>query len=515
MSRVISLSAALALSLCLARPASAAGPGVTVVREAAVSVAPTSSSSRTREPIVAAHPTDPLRIAAVYPRGDKSPKDIISISHDGGKTFRTAAGDPSGGGNHPVITWGKGPAAGSARLYYMALTTAGGACCVLAISHSDNEGRTWSAPFIARGTGTWFGGFPELATDNNPASPNYGTVYAAYNWPANPTKGPGLRLLASSNYGRTFHGIEVPVAKTPAGYGDTWRIDYRIDAAPDGSAYVAFYQRDVRSWNISSPFSLGGLSNVGRIGFSVAHFTYHRATGTFSLGRTVMAAKLPKTSWNIGAGSPVTGMTDPMWNFGFDVDPTSGTVYMAVGVDGGVRVYRSLDNGSTWTYRTVPAPAAVSGRSQYTFHPQVVAGVGFVLVTLHSLDRSGSSRSVGNDYAVSFDQGRTFSRPKAISASRWRTGYFSGVYNGIGLRERAVLTADGHVFFAYGDGRMSAGGHYGFGRIYGALFAITAPEPAPVPTPEPSPVPTPEPSPVPTPEPSPVPTPEPSPSPAP
>ena len=64
-----------------------------------------------------------------------------------------------------MIAWGPGPTAGKARLYYMAMTSSGGRCCFFAISHSDNEGATWSSPFVSTGTRPWFGGYPDLAVD--------------------------------------------------------------------------------------------------------------------------------------------------------------------------------------------------------------------------------------------------------------------------------------------------------------------------------------------------------------
>jgi len=228
------------------------------VRETRVSSIPTSRATRSREPIVAAHPFLASRIAVVYPAGDSSPYTVIRISHDAGASWTTAHGHPAGGGNHPVIAWGPGPKAGTARLYYMAMVGSGGSCCYFGISHSDDEGATWSAPFVSTGTRPWFGGFPDLTVDNNPASPNYGTVYAAYNWLRDPATGTGMHVLASSTYGRTWRAIEVPPAAAPAGYGDTWRIGYRVRAAPDGSVYVSGYQLNLRYWNVNSPFNTGG-----------------------------------------------------------------------------------------------------------------------------------------------------------------------------------------------------------------------------------------------------------------
>ena len=55
----------------------------------------------------------------------------------------------------------------------------------------------------------------DLAVDTNPASPNYGTVYLAYNWPKDPTQGDGFHVVASGDYGRTFADTEIPKLPRP------------------------------------------------------------------------------------------------------------------------------------------------------------------------------------------------------------------------------------------------------------------------------------------------------------
>jgi hypothetical protein len=502
------VTGALAL-LLVATTVSAAGPALAVVREVQVSATPTSSATRSREPIVAAHPTDPARIAVVYPTGDRSPSVVIRISRDAGRSW-TSVPRPTGGGNHPVIAWGPGPTPGApARLYYMAMTSVGGRCCYFAISSTANEGRTWSGPYLATSTPPWSGGFPELAVDANPASPNYGVVYAAYNWPASSTRGPGLRLLASADGGRTWRGLEVPKVPAPSGYPAAWRIDYRVQPAPDGSVFVAFYQRDLRSWSLSKPFSYGSLSNVGRIGFGVARAVFTRSTGSWTRGPSVLAAKLPVTSMNLGAGSSVTGLTDPMWQYGFDVDPVTGSAFLATAIGTGVRVYRSADLGRTWASVAMPAATPVAGRTQRLIRPDLVAGPGFVAVTLHTLDASGSYRTVGSAAALSVDGGRTFSRPAPVTRARWSLSAMAGFHNGVGLRERAVLLAGSRsVAWAWGDGRIASASRPGRSAIFAAVLRVDGLPAWPPPTASPPPSLTPSPPPA---TPAPTPSAEPSP----
>lgn len=154
----------------------------------------------------------------------------------------------------------------------------------LTTAYSDDEGDTWSKPYIEDGTPPWIGGFPEIAVDRDPASPNYGIVYAAYNWLADGARGPGFRLLASADFGATWSSTEVAPAPSPQGYGDWWRIAYRLRAAPDGGVYASWYQADLHRWDRQRIFSKGGPRNVGRLGVAVARIDFDRASKTFQVG---------------------------------------------------------------------------------------------------------------------------------------------------------------------------------------------------------------------------------------
>jgi hypothetical protein len=187
-----------------------------VLGEYRVSPRPTSLLNRSREPIVIANPFNASRLAVVYAAGPgERSHPVIRISHDGGKTWHTAAGHPRGGGSHPMVAWGPGPQSGKARLYYAAM--GGPYPWHFEVSYSDNEGRTWHLGFIANHTRGWSIGIEDLVVDTNPASPNYGVLYLAYNWPKDPARGDGLHVVASGDYGHTYADTEVPKLRAPSG----------------------------------------------------------------------------------------------------------------------------------------------------------------------------------------------------------------------------------------------------------------------------------------------------------
>ncbi len=487
-----------------ARAADPAASGSwSVLGEYRLSPRPTSVLNRSREPIVAAHPFDASRLAVVYPKGGEASSPVIRISHDGGKTWRTTTSRPRGGGSHPMLAWGPGPRRGTARLYYTAM---GGSHDNYhwIVSYSDNEGASWHQGFIADHTRGWFGGMADMVVDTNPSSPNYGVLYLAYNWPKDPARGDGLRVVVSGDYGHTFAETEVPQLPGPAGYGDYWRIGYKLATAPDGSAYVAGYQLNMKVWLISSPFRKGSYANIGRIAFGVARLRYDRAARRLTRGPNVLATVLPESAWNLGwtlQGVNV-GLAEPCWATGLVVD-AGGRVYYAVGGDGRIRILTSDDQGRTWRLRYLPPAPAAGGKAQRSMRPYLVAGDGFVAVLFHAIDAAGSHKTAGNTVAVTFDRGATWSGPRAVNGHRWSIAPIIARYNGPGLRDSGALLADGRtIFFAYGDGRD------GYSGAFGARLRLTpAPPPPPAPTPTPTPAATPEATPAPTPVPEPTPTP--------
>ena len=486
---------ATASPIVAAQPSATPAVLVTMAREAAVSRIPKSVEDRAWEPVVATHPTDPDRIAVVYQhRGPGTAcrlNPTIRISHDGGRTWRSTTRSPGAGSGrgvnlHAAIAWGPSPSGGN-RLYWADMTspTCIGANFSLSTSYSDDEGRSWSALRVERRTRPWVGGFPEIVVDRDPASPAYGMVYVGYNWLPRGARGPGFRLLASSDYGRTWSATEVAPAPSPRDYRDWWRIAYRLRTAPDGGVYASWYQVDMRRWDRTHIFLKGGTQNVGRLGVAVARVDFDRGSKTFKVGRSRIATTVRENVYTTAGGSaPGTSgniRPDPMWLQGFDVDQTTGRLYLAVAAygpaasghpSGTIRVGHSDDGGQTWSFSRLPSAPDVAGRRQSSIKPNLVAGPGYVLVTFHTLDDVRSRATVGNAYTWSTDGGATWHTPVPVSRRRWSAANLGGVVNGIGLRERAERLARGGIFWAYGDGRNAQGSAVGRVTIYGALIRV-------------------------------------------
>lgn len=479
-------------------PIPAAAPMTPLVIERTVSHIPRSADDRAWEPVVATHPTDPQRIAVVYehrgPGAGCRMNPTIRISRDGGRTWRSTkrsptAGSGRGSGIHAAIAWGPGPS-GRARLYWANMTEpgCGGGAFSLSTAYSDDEGDTWSKVRVERSTRPWVGGFPEIAVDRDPASPNHGTVYVAYNWLPRGARGPGFHLLASSDFGRTWRGTEIPPLAAPPGHPEWWRIAYRLRPAPDGSVYAAWYQVDMRRWDRSNIFAKGGPPNVGRLSVAIARVRFDRDARTFAVGPAHVATTIAENAFTTrsaaAAGTAGEIRPDPMWLQGFDIDRATGRLYLAVGSYGAakdgrprgtIRVGRSDDGGVTWSFGRVPSAPDVAGRRQSSIRPNLVAGPGYVLVTAHTIDDEGIRATVGNAYTISTDGGATWRTPDPISSKRWAAADLGGVTNGIGLRERAEALADGDVFWAYGDGRFAKGAAAGRVAVVGARISPGAP----------------------------------------
>jgi hypothetical protein len=469
-----------------------------MVREAAVSGVPDSVDDRTWEPIVATHPTDPDRIAVVYQhRGPGAAcrlNPTIRISHDGGRHWRSTKRSPAAGSGrgldlHAAIAWGPAPSGGS-RLYWANMSTpgCGSGRFSLSTAYSDDEGDTWSKVRVEHRTPPWVGGFPEIAVDRDPTSPNYGTVYVGYNWLPRGARGPGFRLLASADFGRTWRSTDIATAPSPRGYRDWWRIGYRLRPAPDGSVYASWYQVDLSRWDRTRIFAKGGPGNVGRLGVAVARVEFDQRAGTFEVGPSRIATTVKETGFTTsGLSAPGTRgniRPDPIWLQGIDVDPMTGRLYLAVAgygsptnarPRGSIRVGHSDDAGKTWSFSRLPSAPDVNGDRQSSYRPNLVAGPGYVLVTFHTLDDVSSGATVGNAYTFSTDGGASWRTPAPASKSRWRAENIGGVVNGIGLRERAERLADGSVFWAYGDGRYGKGSAAGRIAIFGTLIRIKPP----------------------------------------
>src|SRR5450759_2172468 len=99
--------------------------------------------------------------------------------------------------------------------------------------------------------------------------------------------------------GANWVHTEVSLDSLP-GYPFSWRIGYRIAAAPNGTAFVSFYQSSLKSWNPANMLWEGPDSNIGRLGFEVAlvHFDGQK----LSADRPAWATSVDQTAaqWQSG-----------------------------------------------------------------------------------------------------------------------------------------------------------------------------------------------------------------------
>jgi hypothetical protein len=499
MRRPLIVAMTLAMAAAIALPTGAlASPAVAFeVNASANLLGKRFPNNNATEPVVAVDPTNPSNIVLTYnTRGARcgiSP--AVRISRDGGMTWSDAPRKPwalSGRWPnwHAAVAWGPGPS-GKSRLYWADTTLAD--CTFsdhrLSIAYSDDFGASWSPLFVYRETAsTPVGGFPDITVDGNPASPLYGTVYAAINWFPSTSVEPGYRLLASSNFGTSWSAAEVPALPAPTGYGFRYRIGYRLRTGPDGSLYASYCQRDRKS----------PTGAVGRLAFGVSRVSFDPTAGTLSPAPAALATTVAVNAFTTG-GRVAPGTRDklrlnPCWSHGLDVDQASGDVFMAVGTFKGkvpagvprgvVMLGRSSDRGQSWRWSGVPTIDPIGGRAQSAHKPQLVANEGTLFVGFHVLTdvplAIGATplATVTNAYAVSYDGGATFRPPALISNQRWHPDWLDYSRNASGIRDRAERAGPGKVIYSYGDGRHAAAkpsAAWGRGQVYVASISLSAP----------------------------------------
>jgi hypothetical protein len=338
----------------------------------------------------------------------------VSISHDSGKTW-VSGGRPWGSSCqdiHAVVAWGP-----NGRLWAGNAVWSSG--MKMSVTYSDNFGKTWAKPYITPYTKGWVGCFPMIIVDNDPASPHYGTLYAAYNWNAGST-GPGLKVMAKPLNG-SWSAVEVPVVGLK-GYRAHNRIGYRLEPTPDGLV-VSWYESDLRVFP-SDILTDGSGGNVGRRGFAVATLSWSGAT---------LGVKGVEWAVSVGGNSNIT--LDPRWQSQLAID--NGQTFLVV--ENGGKVDLGHRTSAGWTWKMLATG----------FKPTLAAsGDGVLFVGWHAM--SGSS--VRNLYSISYDNGATWTKPAYVDGAKWR---IPSVTNGAGLRENAVY-GDGSFYWAFGDTRSGS-----------------------------------------------------------
>ncbi len=377
------------------------------------------------EPEVSISPRGELAVVVqdiAWPQDCSRP--AVRLSGNGGRSW-SAPSHPWGShclDIHAVIAWGAGN-----RLWAGdAVGVTGGVR--MSVTYSDDLGRTWAAPWIEPFTPAWFGCFPTMAVDTDAASPTYGTLYVAYNWLPN-AAGPGLHVLAKPLHG-PWAQVEVPAVGL-AGYPAHDRIGYRL-VAVRGGVLVSFYEADLRQFIGEFDPRDSAPGNVGRQGFATAVITFDGTTLT--VGR-------PRWATTVSGSNAV--YLEPQWQSQLAVESSGGITrrWLVVESGGRVRVGWS-SNGISWSWTNMatgfkPSLAVSSG-----------ANGGVVFVGWHVLHEG----QVQNEFSLSYDHGRTWSKPRLVSAATWE---IPDVINGTGLRENAIY-GGGAFYWAWADTRSGS-----------------------------------------------------------
>jgi hypothetical protein len=397
------------------------------------------------EPNVAVSPYNSNLMAVTHQRvafSDGCNLSGVRISTDRGKTFKEVEREPWRGGCpdfHGQVAWGPGPTSGSSRLWWADAMIVGKHQISPGVTYSDDLGKTWAPIHIETRTPPWVGGFPDIAVDNNPKSPNFGTAYVAYNW-LESSKGPGLAVIASGDNGKTWDITQVPAVELE-GYPYHWRIGYRIKTAPDGSAYVSFYQSMLKKWNSNAIFSQGGSDNIGDLGFALARIHRDPLTGRLSTD---------SVEWMTSVSKNLSLPFDPQWQTGLDVDDL-GRAWIAVSDNGRIDIgHTDIINPASKMQEISPWMSfCIDGQS--CFKPSLAVSGDMVFVGFHTLDKSGMVRTY---YILSYDKGKTFSQPKLVTSYAWSWSSMANVTNNVGLRENATsgVDASNNPIFAYSFG---------------------------------------------------------------
>ena len=216
---------------------------------------------------------------------------------------------------------------------------------------------------------------------------------------------------------------EVPLGPAPSGYPYAWRLGYRIEAAPDGTAYVTFYESSLKRWSTANIFNEGFGKNIGRRGYEIAHVHFD--------GKTLTG---DKPVWMVN-----TDIAETQFQSGLAVDDNA-TPWLAVESKSKIRLVQL--GGLVKDF-------AVSG---YNFKPSLAISGRTIFLGWHVKDKSGK---IWTYYTISYDDGVSFLPPARISNGSWLKKSAPDE-NGVGLREQASF-ANGVVYYAYGDARSQLG----------------------------------------------------------
>ena len=111
----------------------------------------------------------------------------------------------------------------------------------MAVAHSSDGGKTWTPTYFNLGGPGQFNDKPMITVDTNPSSPNFNTIYVAWDTTVIGHGGPsssGVQFSRSTDGGRTF---STPVVVSDTNGGQRFGIGADPFVGPDGRVYVAWH----------------------------------------------------------------------------------------------------------------------------------------------------------------------------------------------------------------------------------------------------------------------------------
>ena len=438
------------------------------------------------EPTIAVNPTDPLRlIAGANDNQESYPcwggycgsywdvgRSGVYTSNDGGASWtnRGTLSDSPGWQNSPfypigdpVLAYGPKPAGGSfsynlgARAYYATLAAYKYGLSpypstpfkgVVVVSHSDDDGATWSAPVVveSRDNAVNFNDKEWIGVDDSPASPYFGRVYVSWTdfRSKDNTHAEPVMISVSGNGGDTFgNSLQISNASNPAGPGNG-RQDTVVTTGPDGDVYAV--------WADGSSVMLAKSQNGGK------SFGQPRAIGAFNQ----IDDPIPGSTFR-------TGDPDLQLRLGvtFAADPRLGnsTLYAAwvtkTPSGGRLMVSTSTSKGAQWG-----APVSISTAAEgYAFFPSIDVApngrvdIGYLALTALDPGTIGTGNATIDAFYVQKPAGGGWSAPlkvtavssdPAVSSQGNRTRQAWGDYT-------TIRSAVDKAWYVHTDGRNGAG----------------------------------------------------------
>ena len=355
----------------------------------------------------------------------------------------------------PVIVYGPKPGLGGTfsysngtRAYYGTLVSyfdnagknpPGKAPEYLAVSYSDDNGATWSAPVLAttKTNPNDFNDKESIWADDNPASPFFGRLYMSWTEFRSASSGSEPIMVTSSADGGATFGA--PRQLSPAGNNGTGngRQGSAVRSGPDGTVYVAWEQ---------------GFNQVIAVS----------TNGGASFGRAKIVAAVSDIA------DPIPGAnfrTDSFPSIAADPRIGSKTVYVSwanrTTAGGRIVVATSTDRGNSWS---APVTVSTAAEGYAFFQGMDVAPNGRIDLAYQALiavnpATFGTGNAAINSWYVSKPVTGSWSAPTkvshassdpAVSAQNNLQRQFWGDYN-------TLVSTDAKAWFIATDSRNGAG----------------------------------------------------------